>query len=815
MRFIQTTQLPVVYRAAVAVICWLSLALLSPGTAMPGEPKPSTHRYIPSRDLIAYFEFDGLDAHAEAWKATAAHAMLAKTNAGTMLDEVARQWLDWWLPRDIFGPLSGADVLAVRDHLLSNGFALAIHVSADGDVMATLVLKGVGHKDLVDRFRPFRRFFFAANEQIDGLLAGPIRIRGREVYTMTDDETAPEPPDSRKDKGAPIPAREDDKSPTLKHAWFTVWFEGDDLIMIVHEHLDLKDSPSEPGSERALSDRPATHLNSVFDAIEGKLPNVTSNPRYLAALAGDKEIKKFEPVGIFFAGPIENKSVLTALCEMWPDDEQAKSPASLVPRKITTSLGGPTAKVDNEVRQTTLESSSPRRALPEDDVDLIEHGLAPVIAGENSRRARYPSLLERWREESVWAVVESDLFDELNGLVIRWGFQGKAWITDVRIEAPAPRRALSVALDQPALNKTHLPPLPRGINSFAVASFDPARTFQSFSDMMSAIGPRGSAEVRRIQTLVQDRMHLRLRDDLLTHVGPTWWTFQQPSRDVDRVGLELADPAAYVILTCVDDTEAFLKVLDSLASQFNDYVRNLEHEEHATPKDEKQPRSQVAAMESLPAPDRGYRLTAAGCRAVGLDDDIQPVIMVGNSLFAMAADVERAHDALARTSQEGTARVPSADLAKVLDDLPADLTFLAVADHRDSSSPERIASLPSILQFVSNVSLESDPDNASAQCLFDLVGIPRPGGLRLEIKPSQRPKFDDLRAQLFPSVVAGAVNERGYRLISREAFPMELVSNATSIKYEFGAGWTVPGGFRFSERVVLRVFGFDPSLWLD
>jgi hypothetical protein len=118
-------------------------------------------------------------------------------------------------------------------------------------------------------------------------------------------------------------------------------------------------------------------------------------------------------------------------------------------------------------------------------------------------------------------------------------------------------------------------------------------------------------------------------------------------------------------------------------------------------------------------------------------------------------------------------------------------------------------------KFVSNVSLESDPDNASAQCLFDLVGIPRPGGLRLEIKPSQRPKSDDLRAHLFPSMVAGAANERGYRLISREAFPMELVSNATTIKFEFWAGWTAPGGFRLSEKVLLRVFGFDPTQWLD
>ena len=90
----------------------------------------------------------------------------------------------------------------------------------------------------------------------------------------------------------PIPARGDDKSSNLKYSWLTAWFEGDDLIMIVHE--DLKNSQSEPGSERALSDRPATHLNTVFDAIEGKVPNVTSHPRDLAVARGrqgDQEVR--------------------------------------------------------------------------------------------------------------------------------------------------------------------------------------------------------------------------------------------------------------------------------------------------------------------------------------------------------------------------------------------------------------------------------------------------------------------------------------------------------------------------------------------
>ncbi len=51
-------------------------------------------RFVPRDNLILYVDFDGLDAHAEAWQKTAAYKMLNQTPLGVMLEEVAAQLLD-------------------------------------------------------------------------------------------------------------------------------------------------------------------------------------------------------------------------------------------------------------------------------------------------------------------------------------------------------------------------------------------------------------------------------------------------------------------------------------------------------------------------------------------------------------------------------------------------------------------------------------------------------------------------------------------------------------------------------------------------
>ena len=319
------------------------------------------------------------------------------------------------------------------------------------------------------------------------LLSRPARLRGRNVYFIGNDEQR-----FKIEDGGLARERSD--------PWLTAWAEGDDLLIVE----DL----SEPEALKTVSDLQKGHVTAVFDTIERKLPNVTTHPGYLSALAGDKDIKGFEPTGLFFAGPINNKGLYSWIRDVW---------------------------------QGRIEAATKAR--------------------QNRARESIPRL----------GVIAADGLDEIERIAVRWGFQGKAFLTDIRIDAPVPRKVLSACLNQPALSKTLLPPLPPGTNSFAVASFDSAKSYQTLVDLLNSIGPKGIDEVRRIEKMVRDVTDLRLRDDLLQHVGPTWWAFQVPAVKGDSE-LNKADLASYVLLTGVDDAQAFAYVLGKLAPRFNQYL---------------------------------------------------------------------------------------------------------------------------------------------------------------------------------------------------------------------------------------------------
>ena len=152
-------------------------------------------------------------------------------------------------------------------------------------------------------------------------------------------------------------------------------------------------------------------------------------------------------------------------------------------------------------------------------------------------------------------------------------------------------------------------------------------------------------------------------------------------------------------------------------------------------------------------------------------------------------------------------------MAQALEDLPNDLSFLAVADHGDSRVGAWIAGLPWITQLMLNMSEEGDLNNASARCFLDMLGLPRPGVAKIAIDRSRIPAENDIRPFLFPSVVAATVDDGGYRLMTREAFPLALIANETNITSWFGAEWTIDDGFRFQEQLKVTIFGIDPTAW--
>jgi hypothetical protein len=75
-----------------------------------------------------------------------------------------------------------------------------------------------------------------------------------------------------------------------------------------------------------------------------------------------------------------------------------------------------------------------------------------------------------------------------------------------------------------------------------------------------------------------------------------------------------------------------------------------------------------------------------------------------------------------------------------------------------------------------------DPDAGVASDFLTLFGVPGRGSFRVRIDPARIPKPEALRSQLFPSVLAAAVDDRGIRFIGREAFPFACAGNGTYLK---------------------------------
>ena len=101
----------------------LSLLLAGSGLAW-GEPPEPLARYIPAEGLTALLEHDGLGAHPEAWKASAAYKMLNETTLGAMLEDILAQVADRALQSGPGAPVSGKELVMLLSHLADKGFAV-------------------------------------------------------------------------------------------------------------------------------------------------------------------------------------------------------------------------------------------------------------------------------------------------------------------------------------------------------------------------------------------------------------------------------------------------------------------------------------------------------------------------------------------------------------------------------------------------------------------------------------------------------------------------------------------------------------------
>jgi prepilin-type processing-associated H-X9-DG protein len=218
------------------VIAALAFGLTSPA-AMAGqapERAPALARYVPAQDLIAYWELEGLDAHADAWKKTDAARLLNETTLSAVLEDLAGQAIELYQTSSPgTRKIAPAEYLSLLKHAARSGLALGVFGKGPGQVHAVLALRKANRPEFV-------RFL----------------------------ETLSAPPGAPDQK--PQAVQKDGRSLHRLDEEAVWWAEGDDLILVgksaVESILDViaNKQPSAEGlPSRAAVSRPARGVEPV------------------------------------------------------------------------------------------------------------------------------------------------------------------------------------------------------------------------------------------------------------------------------------------------------------------------------------------------------------------------------------------------------------------------------------------------------------------------------------------------------------------------------------------------------------------------
>ena len=228
--------------------CGLAVALLT-ATANAQENQPLA-RYAPSKDVVLFLEFDGLDAHAAAWKKTAASRLLTETSLGAMLADLGKQGLDAMLAAiPAKSKPSSAEITALAKALLRDGMLLSVSDTKQGEPSPLLVFRNGATNGA--------RAYLETAMKVEGLTIATRQVGGRTLSTVT------------------VPPK----------ATWTWWSEGSDLVILP------------PGTDNS---------EAVIAAIENKTPSMLTNPirssmmnggtKFETALLGFFDISRVRPM---------------------------------------------------------------------------------------------------------------------------------------------------------------------------------------------------------------------------------------------------------------------------------------------------------------------------------------------------------------------------------------------------------------------------------------------------------------------------------------------------------------------------------------
>jgi hypothetical protein len=361
-------------------------------------------------------------------------------------------------------------------------------------------------------------------------------------------------------------------------------------------------------------------------------------------------------------------------------------------------------------------------------------------------------------------------------IVGRWGFRGKSLLTDIRFEAPAPWGGVLSLLNPAGFRKDRIPPIPRSMGAFVVGAFARGDLNVASASLAAKVDARYRESFKAFDQAIRNGTGQRLRDNLFRHLGPTACLFAAPGESKDT-----ADSTVASVLIAMDNADEVARALDALASQINTYYRGLEDGAGQGGERAAVGRRPAVVLERLPAPDRGYRLTSPAGLIPWITEDLQPTILLGKSYIAVANNPALARAAIAAESRPADRWTPTGELVKMFESLPANVAYLNVGNPRDSFWPDAIGNFPELLA----------PLKGNREWI-------KPVSPEEAARAFKVPKVDDLRALLFPSVLAAIVDDHNFRVISLEALPIGCLRAVSTQNFFLPGQMTIE--FKFAPR---------------
>ncbi len=394
-----------------------------------------------------------------------------------------------------------------------------------------------------------------------------------------------------------------------------------------------------------------------------------------------------------------------------------------------------------------------------------------------------PRVFERMRTTPGGKNFEKDYgylgIGNINSVDIRWGFQDEALMTLTRIATKGPRKGLLAFLDSSTLDKAKLPPIPPSVSGFTVASFDLAGSLDRLRTEMKMLSPEADGAVDKFVEKVKEKTKLRLKEDILAHIGPkiAWYSLPgkggsapKPVASGMLAGME--NPRLALVLD-IDDPTAFGKVLDQVIA-----AANREFKSMGQPAGEAPTKGARARGPSLPAPEfriapgetKGYVLNVPQEMASQFPAWFRPAIRVGpkHAVLAVSTDIAKA---VLDSKETWT---PPDNLSVAFQGLPSNLKILNVTDPREVL-PSLLAALPGKIQQIAALAAMGRakmPQPAGGPPAPP--SGPPPGGpppLVLRIDAAKLPSADAIKSLLFPSLFTVETTSDELRIASRDAFP--------------------------------------------